>query len=117
MIESDGITVAELQSIHPFGYRTACKYVSKLQQYWCPFMVSNRKCDRMCTVTCAEYVQSVVYNFKGEQAPIGIVVWRIRNLKAKLVEQWSAQEKEPIKRNKLGEVVNRNPFEQLRSNI
>jgi len=115
LIDHAGITVSELQEIHLVNRRLASTYVNKLRKYWCPFMASNRKCDRMCAVTCAENVRLIVSDFKGDvRNPIGIVVWRIRNQKAKLAEQWSAEQKEPIRRNKLGEVISRNPFEALR---
>jgi hypothetical protein len=117
MIDKEGITVTDLRSIHPFPqqYRDTCIFVSQIKKHYCPFMVSNRKCDRMCAVTCAENIRSLVSDFKGDvDRPVGLLIWRIRNLRAKLSEQWSAERKEPIGRNMLGEVVSRNPFEALR---
>jgi hypothetical protein len=115
MLDREGITVADLTAITPTNRRVACSFVSQIRKYWCPFMVSNRKCDRMCAVTCAENIRSLVSDFKGDvDRPVGLLIWRIRNLRAKLSEQWSAEQKEPIRRNKLGEVVSRNPFEALR---
>ena len=115
MIDHAGITVSELQEIYSINRRLASTYVNRLRKYWCPFIVSKGKCDRMCAVTCAENIQLIVSGVHSDaDQPIAVLVWRIRNRKAELAEQLSAQEKEKIRTNKLGEVVNRNPFEQLR---
>jgi hypothetical protein len=115
MIDIEGITVSELQDICPINRRLASTYVNRLRKYWCPFIVSNGKCNRMCTVTCGEEIRVIVSGIHADAAqPVAVLVWRIRNRKAQIAEQQSAQEKEPIRRNKLGEVVSKNPFEQLR---
>jgi hypothetical protein len=121
MIDSDSITIADLQSIHQggrIGRRLASTYVNRLRKFWCPFVQSRRKCDRMCSANsmCADNIRQIVSEMHGDiKDPAAILVYRIRNHRARVSEELSAQEKEPIRRNLLGEVENKNPFELLRA--
>ena len=113
------ITMVELSKLSDVGQRLGSSCVSTLRKYWCPFVLSKGRCDRMCAENhlCAENVRFFMNDIEKAETPTALLIWRIRNGKAKINEQISAEEKEPIKVNQLGEVVTGDVFARIGATI
>ena len=115
-MEPTGITMVELSNIFQTDQRTCSNYTSLLRKYWCPFVLSNGKCDRMCLANklCAIHIREIVStDLSAARNREAVLTYRIRNEKARVLEQWSKEAKEPIVLTGLGEVRTENIFSQM----
>jgi len=113
------ITMVELSKLSDVGQRMNSSCASILRKYWCPFVLSKGRCDRMCADNplCAQNVRFFMNDIEKAETPAALLIWRIRNGKAKINEQISAAEKEPVKVNQLGEVVTGDVFARIEASI
>jgi hypothetical protein len=114
-LDKPEITMVELSKIFMTDRRTVSLYTNKLRKYWCPFVQSNGKCDHKCsTGFCASHVLEIVSKiFDTARSKEAVLLFRIRNEKARVAEELSRQEKEPIQLTILGEVRTENIFNQM----
>ncbi len=113
-----GITMVELSTLVTTDRRTLSLYLSKLRKYWCPFVVSLGKCSQACSTDpfCAPHVLEILSgDFTTARSLDAVILYRIRNEKARVSEELSRQEKEPIQRTILGEIRTENIFSQMMS--
>ena len=114
-MEPTGITMVELSNIFKTDQRTCSRYTSLLRKYWCPFVLSNGKCGQVCSTSyCADHVRDIVSKISdAARNREAVLTYRIRNEKARVMEQWSKEAKEPIVLTGLGEVRTENIFSQM----